>query len=115
MGGYKEWEAYRAAKATPKEVPAKREQAAKKVPQKREKFTNRERAELEALPAKISELEKEQEKLSKLLQDPDYIRANLDKLEAIKTRLEEIEKLDGELFERWSFLEDRRARLDGQA
>lgn len=115
VGGYKEWEAYRAAKLPPKEIPAKREQPAKKVPQKREKFTNRERAELESLPAKISELEKEQEELSKLLQDPDYIRANLDKLESIKNRLEEIEKLDSELFERWSFLEERRDRLEGQS
>lgn len=113
VGGYDEWFKYRNQKAE-KEIAklAKPEPTLKPKPIKREKFTNKEREELAQMQDKIEALEAEQEELSNKLQDVDFIRQNVDKLASMNARLEEIQKLENELFERWSYLEERKIALE---
>ena len=57
-------------------------------------------------------MEREQEELSNKLQDVDFIRQNVEKLPEINARLEEIQRIENELFERWSYLEERKTALE---
>lgn len=114
VGGYDEWEAHRERNLAASVETVSAPKQKKESPKKREKFTNRERAELDSLPAKIAELEAEQSELSAKLQDMDFLKTEFEKLPAINARLAEIEKEDEILFARWSFLEERKNELENQ-
>ena len=60
----------------------------------------------------MAELEAEQSAISAKLQDPDFIRKNPNEIKSLEARLSEIQKEDEVLFERWSFLEERKAALE---
>lgn len=111
VGGYDEWDRYRNQKAAASsEVQAKPKISA---PKKREKFTNKERWELEAIPEKMAALEKEQEEITAKMQDPDFIRTNPGEIKTLEERMHAIQKEEEKIFERWEFLEQRKAELEG--
>ncbi len=111
VGGYDEWDRYRNQKAAA--FPAAQAKPKISAPKKREKFTNKERWELEAIPEKMAALEKEQEEITAKMQDPDFIRANPGEIKALEERMHSIQKEEETIFERWEFLEQRKAELEG--
>lgn len=111
VGGYDEWDRYRNQKAAAS--PAAQAKPKISAPKKREKFTNKERWELEAIPEKMAALEKEQEEITAKMQDPDFIRANPGEIKALEERMHSIQKEEETIFERWEFLEQRKAELEG--
>ncbi len=74
------------------------------VPPKK-KLSGKEQKELEALPAKIEALEKEQAELTAQLADPAFYKAQAAKFAAVKSRLEAVEKEHVIVFARWEELE----------
>ncbi len=116
VGGYDEWEKFRASQAASKraaktEKPAVSEKSAAPAPKRRDKFTNREREELETIPAKIEALEAERAELAAKLEDQNFVVSNFDKLEAINVRMQEIDAEDERLMTRWAELEERRSEM----
>lgn len=116
VGGYDEWEKFRASQAASKraaktEKPAVSEKSAAPAPKRRDKFTNREREELETIPAKIEALEAERAELAAKLEDQNFVVSNFDKLEAINARMQEIDAEDERLMTRWAKLEERRSEM----
>lgn len=116
VGGYDEWEKFRASQAASKraaktEKPAVSEKSAAPAPKRRDKFTNREREELETIPAKIEALEAERAELAAKLEDQNFVVSNFDKLEAINARMQEIDAEDERLMTRWAELEARRSEM----
>jgi ATP-binding cassette subfamily F protein uup len=76
------------------------------------KFLNRERWELEALPAEIETLEKEQQQWSEKLSDPQFV-SQAERVHQAQARMSEIESLLEQKFARWEELETLRQQLDG--
>ena len=68
------------------------------------KLANKERAELEALPAKIEQLEKEQAALTTQLADPAFFKQAGPAVGQATARLDELEKLVAAAYERWTAL-----------
>jgi ATP-binding cassette subfamily F protein uup len=115
-GGYSDWQRWsaRGAAVPSAAAPApKKPDAPKKERQGRtEKFLNRERRELEELPAQIEQWEAEQTRLAAQLQDPELYRSNpaaLPKIEAESTALEA--KIRA-AYTRWEELEAKRVELE---
>jgi len=69
------------------------------------KLNNRERRELETLPAKIETLETEQLGLTAKLSDPVFYKNEAAKFAEVKTRLEVIEREHASAFSRWEELD----------
>ena len=112
VGGYDEWEKYRAqkrAESAPKPDSAKAQPARQKT---RSKLTNKEREELEKIPETIERLEAEAAQISENLADSQFVINNADKLAEINARLEEIKAEDERLMERWEQLETLRNELE---
>jgi ABC transport system ATP-binding/permease protein len=74
---------------------------------KSRKLTNKERAELEALPARIEKLEQEQAELAAQLADPAFYAKDPAAAPAVKARLATIEHELSTTFARWEDLESR--------
>ncbi|WP_221029327.1 ATP-binding cassette domain-containing protein [Actomonas aquatica] len=113
VGGYSDYAAERArnqpAKAPGSTTPAtgepeKAKPVWKKQPKPR-KLNGKEKAELEALPAKIEALEAEQAELTGKLADPAFYAEKAAEVPAIKARLDAIEEETLEVFARWEELE----------
>jgi ATP-binding cassette subfamily F protein uup len=115
VGGYDDWQRERAAKAAAAEEKLKRSPArdsrvntaAQAVGQERKprKLTNKERAELEALPEKIESLEAEQLKLTATLADPTFFKKGGADVSRATARMSEIEAELALAYARWSKLE----------
>jgi len=116
VGGYSDWvlekEKQAASQAKVAEIAAAREaappaqvkgQATPTV--KVRKLNNRERRELETLPAKIVTLETEQLGLTAKLSDPVFYKNEAAKFAEVKTRLEVIEREHASAFSRWEELD----------
>ncbi len=69
------------------------------------KLSNKERQELETLPAKIETLEKEQTELAAKLADPAFYKSQAAKFAEVKARLEIVEREHATAFARWEQLE----------
>jgi ABC transport system ATP-binding/permease protein len=121
-GGYTDWmqdkakQAARAIALSPKVEPALRAglaeaenlRGAQVPPKSGKKLTNKERQELETLPARIEVLEKEQTELAAKLADPAFYKAQAAKFAEVKARLETVEREHGAAFARWEELESRK-------
>ena len=111
VGGYAEWLPQRAAAAPQAAAvpgpPARRDTVAPR--QARRKLTNKERGELEAMPARIERLEREQAELAGKLADPVFYKGEPSGPSAAKARLEACERDHAEAFARWEELESLRA------
>ncbi|MCF7689697.1 MAG: ATP-binding cassette domain-containing protein, partial [Cephaloticoccus sp.] len=114
IGGYSDWVAEKekqvAAKANaagvglPAVALAKKGDPGAPAPKPR-KLTNRERRELEALPARIEALENEQAELGIKLSDPEFYKNEAAQFVVVKTRLDAIEAEHARAFARWEELE----------
>jgi len=72
------------------------------------KLSNKERAELDTLPARIEALEKEQTELAAKLSDPIFYKTAGAKFAEVKARLEAVEREHAQAFARWEDLESRK-------
>ena len=118
VGGYTDWQAEKkkqaaaAARAalrnaeTAAAVSDKNTSGALAGPAK--KLTNKERAELDTLPARIEELEREQAELTAKLGDPLFYKTGGSKFAEVKNRLDTVEREHATAFARWEELEARR-------
>ena len=127
VGGYSDWVAQRApaakpaggtgGDATPGPTPAVRREATpaagRAAQPERVRMTFKEQRELEALPAEIEALEREQHELSERMCAPDYHRQEVERLKADRRRAEEIEALLRERFERWGVLDTKAQAASG--
>jgi len=108
VGGYADWvreKEKRATAAALRAEAAKRAEEAKPAAKPVRKLTNKERKELEELPAKIEALETEQAALIAKLADVGIYRRDPTGAVAAKTRLDEIEHEHAISFGRWEELE----------
>src|SRR5690606_6393340 len=111
VGGYSDWVAEKArqdaAAARAVAVAAQTASAApaaKPGPSAR-KLSNKERAELAALPARIEKLETEQAELAAKVADPELYRRDPSAVRAAADRIEVVEREHAEAFARWEALE----------
>ncbi len=114
VGGYDEWSSLMAQKAARQAQAARPAAEQKPSKPKREKFTNKERMELDALPEKMASIEAEQKDISSKMQDAAFIREHSGELQEMHARYEDLQKEYDALFERWAYLEERKAALEGQ-
>ncbi|MBO6102874.1 MAG: ATP-binding cassette domain-containing protein [Opitutales bacterium] len=110
VGGYDEWFEYQTRLLAAKRKTSEPPKAKPAQPQKREKFTNKEREEFAQIPDKIEALDAERGDIGAKFQDPEFLRNNADKIKSLEARLEEIRLEEERLFERWSELEQKRQR-----
>jgi len=104
VGGYSDWVAQRpaitAATIVPKAVPPARRA-------ERIKLSFKEQRELEALPAEIEALEREQSELQARMSAPDYHTTGAPQMKQDAARHDEIETALTASLERWSALEEK--------
>jgi ATP-binding cassette subfamily F protein uup len=108
VGGYADWVREKEKRATANALrveAAKRAEESKSLPKPTRKLTNKERKELEGLPAKIEALETEQAALIEKLADVTIYRRDPTGAVSAKTRLDEIEHEHATAFARWEELE----------
>lgn len=79
--------------------------------EKPRRFSNRDRKELESLPERIEELEKEQRKLADALADPELYQKGGDAVQDKQNRLRRIENELNEILSRWEELESLASEL----
>jgi ATP-binding cassette subfamily F protein uup len=112
LGGYDDWQREQAARAarqavaaapTPARAPERPPAAA--TPAARRKLTNKERAELAALPPRIEQLEAEQTGLVTRLADPEFFKKAGPEVAKATARLHEIEAEIAAGYARWEELE----------
>lgn len=112
VGGYDEWEKFRARRvAEAGKPPSLKPSAVPAQPKRRSKLSNREREELENIPGLIERLEAEAAEISGNLADPGFVIANASNIAGINARLAEIRAEDERLMARWEELEALRAEL----
>jgi ATP-binding cassette subfamily F protein uup len=113
IGGYDDWQRERARKAAAAVERVEGEGRARKnsgagndtsTMKKTRKLSNKERVELEALPAKIEALEAEQEKLTATLADPAFFKKGGAEVAKATARLHEIESELLAVYARWEEL-----------
>ncbi len=108
VGGYADWvreKEKRAVAAALRAEAAKRVEETKAIAKSARKLTNKERTELEKLPARIETLESEQAALIAKLGDVSIYRRDPNGAVAAKARLDEIEREHATAFARWEELE----------
>jgi len=111
VGGYSDWQAELKKQATRKSAEPARAVASTApaaAPGTTKKLSNKERAELEALPARIEALEKEQADLTAKLGDANFYKTGGAKFAEVKARLETVEREHAAAFARWEELEARK-------
>ncbi|MFZ5493727.1 MAG: ATP-binding cassette domain-containing protein [Verrucomicrobiota bacterium] len=110
VGGYTDWQQEKAKQAGRVQRPAAPERTTGPVvpaanPKPARKLSNKERHELESLPATIEALEKEQAELTAKLADPAFYKSQAAKFAAVKARLETVGREHAAAFARWEELE----------
>ena len=111
VGGYADWvkEKEKAAtRAAAAAAPPERE--AKGAAKAARKLTNKERRELDELPAQIEAIEAEQAELGAKMADPVFYQKERSAAAAVKARLDDLERRHAVAFSRWEELEAVRAR-----
>ena len=116
VGGYSDWVAQRpVVRAEPdapaqKAIPTARSRAPARV-----RMTFNEKRELDALPAELESLEREQHALSEKMCAPDYYRQDVDVQKRDRLRAGEIEHLLAARFARWGELDAKAQAAAGSA
>lgn len=116
VGGYDDWQKERKRAEGGGRGNAERELELRSAPRggsanggaagkPKRKLSNKERAELEALPARIEKLEKEQAELTAKLADPAFFKKGGAEVARATARLQEIEAELPGVFARWEELE----------
>jgi ATP-binding cassette subfamily F protein uup len=112
IGGYSDWLRQRAEMPVP--VAAERQAETKPVPTSEprkpaaKKLSYKDQRELEQLPARIEQLEKEQANVQSRLADPDLYKRDPVLMKQLGARLKEIEVELTETYARWEGLEGQR-------
>jgi ATP-binding cassette subfamily F protein uup len=113
VGGYADWVREKEKAAAALAAGVARAQAAPPAPAARakaaRKLTNRERGELEALPAQIEAIEAAQAELGAKLSDPVFYQRERGAAAEVKGRLDELDRRHSVAFARWEELEALRA------
>jgi ATP-binding cassette subfamily F protein uup len=105
-GGYSDWLAQRPAEDAGDGKAAKKAKPPReRTPDTRIRLTFSEQRELDALPAELEALEREQHALSERMCAPDYHRQDAERIKADRRRAQEIEQLLAERFARWGELD----------
>ncbi|MFT3782612.1 MAG: ATP-binding cassette domain-containing protein [Nibricoccus sp.] len=109
VGGYSDWvreKEKRAAALLAKAEAEKQKDQPKAAPKpSARKLTNKERKELEELPAKIEAMEAEQTELTAKLSDPTFYKTQSAQFAEVKRRLDALELEHAAAFARWEELE----------
>jgi ATP-binding cassette subfamily F protein uup len=107
VGGYADWVREKEKEAARKAQLEETKAAVTSAPDGRQsrKLTNKERKELEELPARIEALESEQASLGARLADPVFYQKERKAAAEVKTRLDEIDRQHAIAFARWEELE----------
>jgi ATP-binding cassette subfamily F protein uup len=79
------------------------------VKERPRKLSFKEERELEALPARIGELEAEQAELHATLADPDFYKTDGSRVGALNERLAALDAALAAAYERWELLESQRS------
>ena len=114
VGGYADWVREKEKLAAAKAAAAAR--AASPAPARPQraaparKLTNRERTELEGLPARIDQIEKEQAELGAKMADPVFYQKERSAAAAVKLRLDALELDHAQALARWEELEALRTQ-----
>jgi ATPase components of ABC transporters with duplicated ATPase domains len=103
-GGYADWLSQRRVTENAATTPKAAASRARALPQ-RVRLTFSEARELDALPAELEALEREQHELSARMCAPDYHRQEVERIKADRMRTVEIERLLGERYARWGELD----------
>ena len=115
VGGYSDWlekrEVPRGAAARAGDSRRTVAPAPPKADKPRTKLSYKEQRELEALPAEIEALEREQTELTRRMGSPDYHRQDPQQLREDRRRLDELESLLTVKFSRWEALEQLSSRF----
>ncbi len=113
VGGYDDWRGRRANQvyATPTPNPLKKSARARKaVPSKTSsKLSYKEERELEALPGKIEELERERERLNALMTSAELYQERAESVSEITFRWHRLEEELETLYQRWGDLDARKS------
>ena len=117
VGGYSDWLAQRSppVRAELPAAPAKAGSTSRTRTPPRVRLTFNEKRELDALPAELEALEREQHALSERMCAPDYHRQHVDAIKGDRRRAEEIERLLTVRFERWGELDAKAHAAAGDA
>jgi len=105
VGGYTDWLRQTKVKVPEPEVKEKPAAKSERNQTKSRKLSNKERAELEALPKKLEELEAEQESIYAQLGDPNFYQSRAAEAAELQKRLDAIKVEMEQAFERWEELE----------
>ncbi len=113
VGGYTDWLSRRASAAAvaPPEPPPPERPA---PPVRARRLINRERRELDELPARIEAFEREAGLLAAKLADPAFYQGGPGDVATVKARLAAIERETAAAFARWEELEAVRAAAGGE-
>ncbi|HUI47025.1 MAG TPA: ATP-binding cassette domain-containing protein [Nitrospirota bacterium] len=103
VGGYDDWIRRRGAGIPA--APAKQKTQPRPEKEKPRKLSFKEQRELEILPQRIEELEKEQQQIHDSMADPAFYRKSGAKVSEFKARLDVVEKALAEAYKRWEELE----------
>ena len=117
VGGYSDWVAQKSppARAETPGTAAKAPATTRSRTPTRVRLTFNEKRELDALPAELEALEREQHALSERMCAPDYHRQDADAIRDDRRRAEEIERLLTVRFERWGELDAKAQAAAGEA
>jgi len=117
-GGYSDWLRWKKSADSSRALAAPKPEAAAPPPpvgrnaNRPRKFLNRERSELEELPAKIQALEATQEQVTTKLHDPVLYRENPKALPQLEGELKALEREIATAYQRWEELENLRQSLE---
>ena len=116
VGGYQDWLRQRpepAVEEKPRAAPEEKPNNFRDRPRVQKKLSYKENKELEELPQRLLALEKEEAEIHERMNEPGYFEQDPETIKNDAVRLEEIEAENLEAFERWEFLEMKRAELEG--
>jgi len=107
VGGYADWvkEKEKAVAAKLAAAPLAETRQEPRKPKSARKLTNRERRELEELPAKIEAIETEQALLGAKLADPIFYQKERSAAAEVKARIDALDRRHAVAFARWEELE----------
>jgi len=105
VGGYTDWQNYKKNNYEEKNEPVLQKEKIKPVKEKNIKLSFKQKKELESLPLKIDELEKEQQNLYQLMSDPEFYQKQGGEVADAKKRLEDSKNELSQCYEKWEFLD----------
>jgi ATP-binding cassette subfamily F protein uup len=113
VGGYDDWLRQRMKQDEPLRVgQGDRKQKKGKTPREKQKLSNKETRELEALPLNIEALEEEKRRLLETLNSPAfYVNREVEKISRLNDRLKALEEELEQAYSRWEELESLAEKL----